>query len=264
MGRIGQTFTTLKAKGQKALVVYIMGGDPNLELTEDLIPFLADLGVDLVEIGVPFSDPLADGPTIQAAGQRALKTTLPQLVEMVARLRPKVRIPLLFMTYINPVMHRTYDRFVSEIAGAGLDGVIIPDLTPEEGTDLIQSLKNRKIDFIPLLAPTSTDERIHRLTSQGSGFLYYVSRTGTTGAQNDIAADLHTNLKRIRTQSELPIGVGFGISNPDQAAEVTAEAEAAIIGSAVVKLMEQHGSDMPALKRSLSGFLLPIIERLHR
>jgi tryptophan synthase alpha chain len=126
LGRIGQTFTTLKAKGQKALVVYIMGGDPNLELTEELIPFLAELGVDLVEIGVPFSDPLADGPTIQAAGQRALNTTLPQLVEMVSRLRPKVEIPLLFMTYINPVMHWKYDRFVSEIAGAGLDGVIIP------------------------------------------------------------------------------------------------------------------------------------------
>lgn len=264
MGRIGQTFDTLKSKGQKALVVYLMGGDPNLGLTEELIPFLAELGVDLVEIGVPFSDPLADGPTIQAAGQRALQTTLPQLVEMVVRLRSKVEIPLLFMTYINPVLHRKYSRFVSEIADAGLDGVIIPDLTPEEGTDLIQALKIRKIDFIPLLAPTSTDERILRLTSLGSGFLYYVSRTGTTGARNDIAADLNANLKRIRAQSALPIGVGFGISTPNQAAEVTAEAEAAIIGSAVVKRMEQHGANAPDLKRSLSEFLKPIIERLHR
>lgn len=264
MGRISQRFEALKRQGRKGLVVYLMGGDPNVPATEATIEYLEQLGVDFIEIGVPFSDPLADGPTIQEAGQRALGTTLTDLIEMLGRIRNRTAIPLLFMSYYNPILHRKADRFVSEAAEAGLDGLIVPDLTPEEGGDLIEWCRNRGVDYVPLLAPTTTNGRIDLLASQAGGFLYYVSRTGTTGVRNDISADLQGNVQRIRARSDLPIAVGFGISRPDQAEEVSRNADAVVIGSAVVKCMAEAGDDLNRTKQSLAALLEPVLATLHK
>jgi tryptophan synthase alpha chain len=263
MGRIRDRFDILKDQDSKALVAYIMGGDPSVPATEELACFLDELGVDLLEIGVPFSDPLADGPTIQEAGQRALGTSLGQLLEMVARLRSRVSMPMLLMTYFNPVFRLGVEDFAEEAGRAGVDGIIVPDLIPEEGGDLLEACKRQDLDYIPLLAPTSTDQRIEGIAPLATGFIYYVSRTGTTGARTDISADLEENLERIRKRSEAPIAVGFGISNPDQAEQVTRHADGAVIGSAIVKLIAEADGDLHRMKDSLRQFLSPIIARLH-
>ncbi len=263
MGRISDRFAKLKKQGQKGLVAYVMGGDPNLETTEAIVPFLAELGADLIEIGVPFSDPLADGPTIQEAGQRALKTTLRDLVKMVGRLRGRVEIPLLLMTYFNPVLRYGIEGFVSEAAQAGVDGLIVPDLTPEEGEALTRQSRQHGLDLVWLLAPTSSDRRIDLLASLAGGFLYYVSRTGTTGVRQDLAEDLERNLHRIHSRSKLPVAVGFGISNPEQAAQVARHAEGVVIGSAIVKRMAEAGGDLARMQEDLTQFLGPILDRLH-
>jgi len=263
VGRISERFSQLKAQGRKALVGYVMGGDPDLGTTEAVIPYLAELGVDLIEIGVPFSDPLADGPTIQEAGQRALKTSLADLLDLVCRLRSRVEIPLLLMTYYNPVLRYGGEKFVAEATRAGVDGLIIPDLTPEEGGQLTGWCRQSGLDFVWLLAPTSTDERIELLASLAGGFLYYVSRTGTTGVRADLAEDLERNLQRVRTRSTLPVAVGFGISSPEQAARVARQADGVVIGSAIVKRMAEANGDLERMKKSLAEFLKPILERLH-
>jgi tryptophan synthase alpha chain len=263
VGRIEERFSKLRAEGKKGLVVYLMGGDSDIGVTEQMIPFLAGLGVDVIEIGVPFSDPLADGPTIQAAGQRALGTTLADLLKLVGKLREKVEIPLLFMSYTNPILHFGVERFIEKAAKAGLDGLIVPDLTPEEGQELISRAKDAGLDYIQLLAPTTSDARMKKLVCTGSGFLYYVSRTGTTGEKSDLAADLGANLERIRGQSDMPIAVGFGISNPDNAAQAAENADGVVIGSAIVKRMADSGGDLKTMQEKISGFLCPIIARLH-
>lgn len=263
MGRIGERFAQLKNRGRKALVAYLMGGDPDLETTERIVPYLAELGADLVEIGVPFSDPLADGPTIQEAGQRALKTTLRDLLGMVARLRDRVEIPLLLMTYYNPVLRYGVERFAHDAAEAGVDGLIVPDLTPEEGGQLLERSKAEGLDLIWLLAPTSSDARIEHIASLARGFLYYVSRTGTTGVRTDIAGDLESNLHRLRSRSKLPIAVGFGISSPEQAAEIARHADGVVIGSAIVKCMAAGEGDPARTRDALAQFLRPIADRLH-
>lgn len=263
MGRISDRFAQLKKQGHKALVAYIMGGDPDLETTEAIVPYLAELGVDLVEIGVPFSDPLADGPTIQEAGQRALKTTLRDLVGMVKRLRKRVEIPLLLMTYYNPVLRYGVEPFARDAAKAGVDGLIIPDLIPEEAEQLLEQSRQQGLDIVWLLAPTSSDRRMDLIASLSRGFLYYVSRTGTTGAREDIAGDLESNLHRVRSRSKLPIAVGFGISNPEQAARVGQHADGVVIGSAIVKRMADSGGDLARMRQRLAEFLGPIVNRLH-
>lgn len=263
MGRIADRFAELKSRNHKALVVYLMGGDPNLEITAELIRYLEELGVDVVEIGVPFSDPLADGPVIQEAGQRALKTTLRDLLEMVGNLRGEVNIPLLLMTYYNPIFRMGAKRFVETAQKAGLDGLIVPDLTPEEDEELFSLCVEHGIDPILLFAPTTSDKRMDLLAGSAHGFIYYVSRTGTTGAKNDLSADLEENLGRIHSRSSLPVAVGFGISTPDQAGQVGRFADGVIIGSAVVRRIAEGKDDLARIKNSLDEFLTPIIERLH-
>jgi tryptophan synthase alpha chain len=263
LGRIAERFHKLKEQGRKALVVYVMGGDPSLAVTEAIIPFLVEQGVDLVEIGVPFSDPLADGPTIQEAGQRALKTSLGDLLALVQRLRPQLDAGLLLMSYYNPILNRTSARFAREAQACGLDGLIIPDLIPEEGEELIGRCRALGIDYVPLLAPTTSDARLQYLVGQGSGFLYYVSRTGTTGVREDVAGDLQDNLQRIRAHTSLPIVVGFGISRAEQATMVTRHADGVVIGSAVVKRMAEANGDLDKMKSSLVEFLSPLVAVLH-
>nr|5EY5_A Chain A, LBCATS-a [synthetic construct]5EY5_C Chain C, LBCATS-a [synthetic construct] len=243
MNRIAEAFEELKKKGEKALIPFITAGDPDLETTLELVRALVEAGADIIELGIPFSDPLADGPTIQRASQRALAsgTTLDKVFEMVRELREKnTDVPIVFLTYYNPIFRYGIERFVKECAEAGVDGLIVPDLPPEEAADLAAAAEKYGVDLIFLVAPTSTDERIKMIAKHASGFVYCVSVTGVTGARSEIAADLAELVSRIRKHTDLPIAVGFGISTPEQAAEVAQVADGVIVGSAIVKRIEEN------------------------
>ena len=253
MNRIDQTFQRLHEKGGKALIPYVMSGDPSLESTADLVVELERSGADLIELGVPFSDPIADGPVIQRADTRSLKskTSLKNILALVSdlRVRRRVRIPIILMTYYNPVLKFGEDRFVKEASAAGVDGLILPDLPPEEASGHLDSAKRAGLELIFLLAPTSTPERIKKVVSASAGFLYYVSLTGITGSKLQEVGAIEKQLRRIRRSTALPIAVGFGISNPEQASAVARLADGVIVGSAIVKMIEQHGDrpDLPAV-----------------
>lgn len=258
MSRIQQTFERLKAKNEKALIPYLMSGDPTLERTGELVIEFERNGADLIELGVPFSDPIADGPVIQRAGARSLKskTSLKDILALVSDLRQRhhVRIPVILMTYYNPVLKFGEDRFVKEAAMVGVDGLIIPDLPPEEATGLLGPARRACLDLIFLLAPTSTPERIKKVVSVSTGFLYYVSLTGITGAKLHGVGTIEKQLKLIRRSSSLPIAVGFGISTPQEASEVARSADGVIIGSAIVRMIEQYG-ELPELATVVGRFV---------
>ena len=253
MNRIDQTFQQLRAKSEKALITYVMAGDPSLNRTAELVIELERSGADLIELGVPFSDPIADGPVIQRADARSLesKTSLKDILSLVSDLRKRhhVGIPIILMTYYNPVLRFGEDRFIKEASAAGVDGLIFPDLPPEEAAGLLGPARRAGLNIIFLLAPTSTPERIKIVASASTGFLYYVSLTGITGAKLQGIGMIETQLKRIRRSSSLPIAVGFGISTPEQAYAVARLADGVIVGSAIVRLIEQHGqhSDLAAV-----------------
>lgn len=258
MNRIDQTFQQLRAKGEKALIPYIMAGDPSLERTAELVIVLERNGADLIELGVPFSDPIADGPVIQRADARSLKskTTLKDILALVSDLRQRhhVGIPIILMTYYNPVLKFGEARFVKEASAAGVDGVIFPDLPPEEAAGLLGPARRTGLDIVFLLAPTSTPERIRKAVSVSTGFLYYVSLTGITGASLQGTGTVETQLKRIRRSTALPIAVGFGISTPEQASAVARSADGIIVGSAIVRIIEQH-SESPDLAAAVGKFV---------
>lgn len=241
--RISKTFTRLKREGRKALIPFITAGDPNLSVTEKLIYVLEEAGADIVELGVPFSDPMADGPVIQAASERALKksVTLTQILALVKKVRKKSEIPILLMGYYNPVFVMGHEKF-SRLAGeAGVDATLVVDLPPDESKDLKKALRKNKIDLVHLLAPTSDDERIKKASKSGSGFLYYVSLTGVTGARLTITNEIKGQIQRIRSYSSLPIAVGFGIAKPDQARIISRVADGVVVGSALVKIIAREG-----------------------
>lgn len=230
-----------------------MAGDPNLETTAVAVRELAAAGADLVELGVPFSDPVADGPVIQLAGQRALKsgTTLEGILQLVSRLRQQgFETPLLLMSYFNPIYNRGLAEAARQFAAAGVDGLIIPDLPPEEGGELESELKKHGIDLIYLLAPTSSDDRIKEVASRASGFIYCVSLAGVTGARGELPEELPLFLSRVRKASSLPLAVGFGISTSKQVEEVGRVADAVIIGSA---LIDESGPRADVFKRIIKG-----------
>lgn len=234
---ISEKFSELKARREGALICYVMAGDPSAEATGRIVKSLADGGADIIELGFPFSDPVADGPTIQAAGQRALAAGMDILnyFELVSGL--EVSIPLVCMTYFNPVFRYGVEKFVEGAAAAGIGGLIIPDIPVEEAVDLKNSCNKHGIDLIFLVAPTTTDERVRKILERGSGFLYLVSRLGVTGTRTDVSVSTKDLLGRIET--ELPKAVGFGISTGKQAEEVIAAgADAVIVGSAFVKIIE--------------------------
>jgi tryptophan synthase alpha chain len=242
MSRIKNTFSRLRKKGEKALIGYLMAGDPDLAATKQLILAMEQAGCDIIELGAPFSDPLADGPTIQKAALRSLKhnTSIKEVLGLVADVRTVSKIPLIIMTYYNLIFHYGEERFVSDAVGAGLDGIILPDLPPEEAGPLIAAAKKAGLDTIFLVAPTSTDERIKAVTRVSQGFVYYVSLTGVTGAALAPQAAIGESVRRIKTVTDKPVAVGFGIATPDQAAEVAlAGADGVIVGSAIVKVIEQ-------------------------
>jgi len=258
MGRIQQTFERLKAEDKKALIPYIMSGDPSLERTAELVMELERDGADLIELGVPFSDPIADGPVIQRAGARSLrsKTSLKDILGLVNDLRQRhhVRTPIVLMTYYNPVLKFGEDRFVREASAIGVDGLIIPDLLPEEATGLLSPARRAGLDTIFLLAPTSTPERIKKVASVSTGFLYYVSLTGITGTKLEGVETIQKQLNLIRRSSSLPIAVGFGITTPEEASAVARSADGVIIGSAIVRMIEQYG-ELPELTRVVGKFV---------
>jgi tryptophan synthase alpha chain len=258
MSRITQTFETLKQQGRRALIPYIMAGDPEPWITVRLMHALVKSGADILELGVPFSDPMADGPVIQRASERALrhKVSLRQVIAMVREFREKDQTtPVVLMGYLNPVEVLGYERVASEAAAAKVDGVLVVDLPPEEAARLHAPLKKHGLDAIFLLAPTSSPERIKRITRAASGFIYYVSLRGVTGAAHLDPREAAAKLKEIRRQTRLPLGVGFGISSPETAAQVAEFADAVIVGSAVVKRMEDMVATPDKILTEIPAFI---------
>ncbi len=243
MNRIETKFKDLKHQSGKAFVSFITAGDPNLATTERLMHRLESAGVDILELGVPFSDPMADGPVIQRSSERALKAgaSLKKIIAMVKKFRRSSQLPILLMGYLNPILAYGFEDYFRDAAAAGIDGTLIVDLPPEEGEAIRRSAHSHGVSLIYLLAPTSDDERIGLVAKQGAGFIYYVSLTGITGAK--IAADLSSQraLKTLRRQRTLPICVGFGVKTPAQAKKVATLADGVVVGSALVELIETHG-----------------------
>ena len=242
MSRIRQRFDDLRNRSEKGLVTFITAGDPDLATTEELISVLERAGADIIELGVPFSDPMADGPTIQRSSERALLagTTLPAILDTVRNARRTSQVPILLMGYYNPVLSYGLERFAVDAAAAGVDGLLIVDLPPEESVELRNLLKHSGMDLICLLTPTSDDRRIDLVRKQGSGFLYYVSVTGVTGARREVSQTVAGAVARIRERTDLPVAVGFGISTPEQASQMAAAADGVVVGSALVSLFEQY------------------------
>lgn len=264
-GRIERCFAGLRERGQKGLVAYLTGGDPDLETSFALAGKLVEAGVDLLEIGVPFSDPLADGPTIQAAAQRALNsgTTVPRLLEHLARFREKHDLPIVLFSYLNPLYVFGFERFYHEAAAAGADGLLLLDLPPEEAEHHAELRQQSGLQSIRLIAPTTPEDRIAAITAKASGFIYYVSREGVTGEQASLATSIEDRVALIRRHTELPIAVGFGISTPEQAVAAAAPADAAVVGSAIVRRIGEHAQS-PDLLQAVAGFVRPLAEAVHR
>ena len=244
-GRIEQTFNSLKQNSQKALVVYLTAGDPDLETTRRLILNLQEAGVDILEIGVPFSDPTADGPIIQAASQRALYSgaTLAGLLDMIETIRNDCTLPIVLFGYYNPIFSFGCERFAKRAKRAGVDGILVVDLPPEESRELRQYTDREDIDFISLVAPTTSDSRIRKISKNASGFLYYISITGVTGTAKPVVENINTDATRIRKITALPLVIGFGISTPAQASEIASYADGIVIGSAFVNLIEKNSGN---------------------
>jgi len=256
MGRIAATFAHLQQQGEKALIPFITAGDPDLGKTEALIHALVEAGADLIELGFPFSDPMADGPTIQAASERALAagTTLPAILQMVGRIRRHTNIPIVLMGYYNPVLHYGPRQFAEDAAGAGVDGLLLVDLPPEEAEEIHGFLQDFGIKLITLLAPTTPPARMAHLAAGGEGYLYYVSMTGVTGVQQVDAAAIEEAVVALKASSPVPVAVGFGISSPADAAAVGKFADAVVVGSALVKVVAAYGGS-PDLLSQVKGFV---------
>jgi tryptophan synthase alpha chain len=240
--RIEVRFRELRERQAKGLVVYLTAGDPTLEATGELLSAVARGGADVIELGVPFSDPLADGPVIQRASERALRagTTLRKILEHLPRWREGVKAPLILFSYFNPVLQYGLEKFAGDAARAGADGALIVDLTPEEAGPYVAAMRARNLDTVFLAAPTSTEARLRRVAEVSTGFLYLISRTGVTGERDRIASSAGRLIERTRRLTRLPLAVGFGISTPEQVREVQKLAEAAVVGSAVVHAIEER------------------------
>jgi tryptophan synthase alpha chain len=239
MNRIDDVFNK---KGHKALIAYVTVGYPDIEATMKIVPLLAESGCDIIELGIPFSDPMADGATIQHASYCALQNgvTTNKCLDMVKQLREKTNVPLIFMTYYNPVYHYGLERFCNDSIASGVDGLIVPDLTPDEGGELENITETTGLDLVYLLSPTSTTERIKLVAEKSRGFIYMVSLTGVTGARDNMKLDIDNFIADVRKATDKPLCVGFGISTPGQAKQVSHIADGVIIGSRIIKLMEKE------------------------
>ena len=257
--RIDTTFARLRAEGRAGFIAYLCAGDPSLEATRELVPALERAGVDIVEIGVPFSDPLADGVVNQMASTRALAsgTTLKGVLECVRSIRANSQIPIVFYTYMNPVYRHGFDAFLADADAAGVDGVLFLDLPPDEDDASPELRMHGPLKRIRLIAPTTPLERIALLTRDASGFIYYVSREGVTGERSDVAAGIAERVAEIRKTTSLPVSVGFGISNPEQVRAVASVSDAVVVGSAIVKRIAEFGGD-PQLVEKVASFVRPL------
>jgi tryptophan synthase alpha chain len=264
MNRIEDRFARLRKQKQKGFVVYIGAGDPTLEATRKLAIEFDRIGVDVLELGVPFSDPLADGLVNQLAAQRGLEsgTTPPRVLEMVAAIRRESQIPIVLYIYFNLIHRHGLERFIKEAAAAGVDGLLVLDLPPEEGERYEALMREADLCNIYLVAPTTPEARMELIVKRGRGFIYYVSREGVTGMQNKMADTISGMTARIRAHTALPIAVGFGISTPEQAAVVAKNAEAVVVGSAIVNQIAQQGN-LKEMVSKVGGFVRQLAEAVH-
>jgi tryptophan synthase alpha chain len=240
LSRIPETFQKLKREGRKGFVPFITAGDPDLQTTDDLIVELARVGASIIELGVPFSDPMADGPVIQRASERALRHGfgLPEIFDVVRSVRKQTNVPIVLFSYFNPLLQFGLDKLVREAEHAEVDGILVTDLAPEEAGRFRSMLRAHEIDLIFLVAPTSTDERLRMIAERASGFIYAVSRAGVTGAREEVSAEAEKLVGRVRAVSDLPVTVGFGVSKPEHVRDVWRYADAAVVGSAIVDVIE--------------------------
>ncbi|MCC7124672.1 MAG: tryptophan synthase subunit alpha [Acidobacteria bacterium] len=249
MSRIDDTFAALRRDGRTGLVTYVTAGDPDMATTGRILERLDAAGADVLEVGVPFSDPLADGPVIQRATERALATgaTLGGVLDMVASVRPRIKAPIVIFSYANPILRMGLAAFASRAAAAGVDGVLTLDVPPEEADELHAALTAAALDTIFLLSPTTSDERIRRAATLGGGFLYGISRLGVTGVRSDVADSAADLAARVRAQTDRPLALGFGVSRPEHVKALGACADAAVVGSALVQVIADHGRDAALL-----------------
>jgi tryptophan synthase alpha chain len=255
-GRLEATFSRLREKRQKALIAYLMAGDPGLAETEQLVLALEQAGADIIELGVPFSDPIADGPVIQQAAERALKngTSLRKILNSVKSLRQRTQIPIVLMLYYNSIHAMGCEEFCQAAKAAGVDGVIVPDMPPDEAGPLKKPADVAGLALIFLLAPTSTADRRKLVAKESHGFVYYVSLTGITGSKLSNVGDVQQNVAKLRKVSTAPVAVGFGVATPEDAARVSKMADGVIVGSAIVKRIASHRQD-PAMVRQVADFV---------
>ena len=248
MKRIDACFASLRTSGGTALIPYVTAGDPSPTVTVPLLHALVDAGADLIELGVPFSDPLADGPTIQRASERALEsgTTLRGVLGLVREIRTSSQVPLVLFSYYNPILQMGLEEFATAASSAGADGVLVTDLTPEEASDYLRIMRSHQLNTIFLAAPTSDDDRLQKISAASSGFLYLISRTGVTGAKDTLPDDLPLLLRRTRQFTNLPVAVGFGISLPGHVSVLGGLADAAVVGSALVSEIEKAARQEPS------------------
>jgi tryptophan synthase alpha chain len=254
MGRIENKWASLAGAGRRAFIAFLTAGDPSLEKTEELIPALEAAGVDIIEIGVPFSDPTADGPVIQASSQRALKqgTTLQKILTMIVRLRRFSGVPIVLFTYYNPILSYGPERFAQAAMAASLDGILVVDLPPEEAGELRRFTDPAGLSFISLVAPTTDPDRASMILRQATGFVYYISVTGVTGTAAPEPAAVARDVARLKTLTPLPVAVGFGISTPEQAAAIAPLADGIVVGSALVKLIADRCQSIGLIEEAFS------------
>jgi len=264
MSAIGQRFAELRGRSRAALVPFLMAGDPDLETTRHLLRVAAEAGADMVERGVPFSDPTADGPVLQRSAARALErgTSLPRILELVAEVRGELGIPVILFGYYNPIFRYGAERFARDAGQAGVDGLLVVDLPPEEADELWKPARSQGMDQIFLLAPTSDERRVDAVLRKASGFIYYVSMTGVTGSQAITPADIRPMVEQLRVRCGLPVGVGFGITSAAEAASVAAFAEAVIVGTAIMRRVEREEGSAQKVA-SVAAFLRDLERAVH-
>ena len=262
--RIDKRFAELRATGTPGFIAYIAAGDPSLAATEELVPALEAAGVDILELGVPFSDPLADGVVNQMAAQRALDAgaTIAKLFESIRRIRAKSEIPLVLFTYLNPLYVHGFDKFHEEAAAAGVDGILVLDLPPEEIEANRELADKHRMKSIRLIAPTTPPARMERIAKSADGFIYYVSREGVTGEQTKLSDSIASQVAEIKRHTDLPVAVGFGISTSEQTSEVARSADAVVVGSAIVRRIAEHGKDAD-LSDKIAEFVRPLARAAH-
>jgi tryptophan synthase alpha chain len=264
--RIESKFNALAKENQKALITYISAGDPDLATTEELIYSMEKAGADIIELGIPYSDPLADGPVIQQAAQRALAAgaTIEKIFDLVEKVRTKSQIPLIFMTYYNPILQYGLEKFVAKAQAVGVDGFIVPDLPVEESSPLQKQCDEANVVLIPLVAPTTPESRLPKVMAKARGFIYCVSLTGVTGARENIGTDIAGFMQRVKEATQVPVAIGFGISNPEQAGNMAQFSEGVIVGSAIIKIIAENLDNKNGIIEKVSRFVSELKSGIRR